>query len=163
RSAPTEAPLIPASEVATRRADLDTITLASGIRVILGPESRLRIPERRDSTVHDVYLEGEAFFDVVHDEKRPFRVHTRLGTAEDPGTSFAVTAYPDAANVTVVVSSGEVALRRAVDSPSLATLSAGDVARIDSAGAFTLTHKANTEAVFAAASGMLRLQGSSLR
>jgi transmembrane sensor len=159
----TEAPLIAASELATRRAELDTITLPSGIRVILGPESRLRIPERRDSAVHDVYLEGEAFFDVVHDEKRPFRVHTWLGTAEDLGTTFAVTAYPEAANLTVVVSSGKVALRRAVDSPPLATLSAGDVARVDSAGAFTLTRNANIHAVFAAAGGMLRLQGTALR
>jgi len=159
----TEAPLIAASELATRRAELDTITLATGIRVILGPESRLRIPGRRDSTVHDVYLEGEAFFDVRHDEKRPFRVHTRLGTAEDLGTRFAVTAYPEAPKLTVVVSSGEVTLRHADNSPPLATLSAGDVALVDSAGALTLTRNTDIDAAFAASGGMLRLRGTALR
>ena len=47
-------------------------------------------PENRE-----VYLEGEAFFDIVRDDKSPFMVHTGDKTITVLGTKFNVSAYRD--------------------------------------------------------------------
>src|SRR5206468_9531820 len=61
--------------------------------------------------VRDVYLDGEAFFEVAHDARRPFAVHTARAVARDLGTRFNVRAYRDAADVVVAVAEGAVALK----------------------------------------------------
>jgi transmembrane sensor len=42
----------------------------------------------------EVFLEGEAWFDVKHDKKKPFIVHTQENDITVLGTSFNVYAYP---------------------------------------------------------------------
>jgi transmembrane sensor len=170
----------PARELVTRRGQMATLDLADGTRVMLGAESRLRIPAGFGTVpraAREVQLEGEGFFEVVHDSTRPFRVRTRLGTAEDLGTEFVVTAYPETHGLRVAVASGEVALlrptvssgagrgrsRRPAASPPLVTLKRGDVARLDSAGTVTLTRDVDVAPLFAAARGELRLEKTPLR
>jgi transmembrane sensor len=164
----------PMREVTTRRGQMATLDLADGTHVVLGAESRLRIPARFGAAgvrAREVELEGEAFFEVVHDSTRPFRVRTPLGTAEDLGTEFAVTAYPETQGLRVAVASGEVALMRSAPArasrpgaiPALVTLRPGDVARLDAAGTVTLTRDVDVAPIFAAARGELRLERTPLR
>jgi transmembrane sensor len=137
----------PAREVVTRRGERAAFNLADGSRVILGAESRLSIPAayNRAGSARELHLEGQGYFVVTHDSQRPFRVNTSLGVAEDLGTEFVVTTYPEARGMRVVVASGRVALRQAAggrtpssDSLPLVTLSPGDLARLDSAGTATV-------------------------
>jgi transmembrane sensor len=58
----------------------------------------------------DVYLEGEAYFSVVHDAARPFVVHTAGGAVRDLGTRFGIHAYGDATRERVAVVEGVVAV-----------------------------------------------------
>ncbi|MBL8560274.1 MAG: FecR domain-containing protein [Hyphomonadaceae bacterium] len=51
--------------------------------------------------------EGEAFFDVAPDPKRPFLVRTPLGTLRVVGTSFSVRVGADAVHTTVVTGTVE--------------------------------------------------------
>jgi transmembrane sensor len=74
-----------------------------------------------------VYLEGQALFDVVHDDTRPFRVHMRRDVAEDIGTRFVVKSYAEDREDRVAVVEGVVALWHSRD-PVI--LDAGDVATI---------------------------------
>jgi len=60
----------------------------------------------------EVYLDGTAYFDVVHDSLRPFVVRTANAVARDVGTRFVVSAYPDAHATRVVVRDGAVAFGR---------------------------------------------------
>src|SRR5690242_10179020 len=74
----------------TRVGQIDTVRLADGSSVVLGPESRLAIGEGFGHKSREIRFEGQAFFDVVHDDARPFVVRTTSATLRDIGTTFSV-------------------------------------------------------------------------
>jgi ferric-dicitrate binding protein FerR (iron transport regulator) len=78
--------------------------------------SRLRESPGFNGDARDVWLDGEAYFEVVHDAAKPFRVHTARAVAQDLGTKFLVRAYAESPDVRVVVADGLVSLRRTRDS-----------------------------------------------
>ena len=120
---------VAAREVATPRGQRATIHLADGSVVTLAPASRLRESPAFNADARDVWLDGEAYFDVVHDSTKPFRVHTSRAVAQDLGTKFLVRAYAESPDVRVVVADGLVSLRRARDSAATrSTPSAADAA-----------------------------------
>lgn len=134
-------------EYVTPRGQRATFALADGTQVMLGPASTLRAP--RDFGAggrRDVYLEGEALFEVTHDEQRPFVVHAAHGVAEDLGTRFVVTAYPGDTAMRVVVEEGVVALRGSADSATVASapaeriLKPGDLGLVSRGGRITTAH-----------------------
>lgn len=85
------------------------IILDDGTRVALNAGSSLRYPVRFGRNIRQVEVRGEAFFDVAHDENRPFEVIDCFGNRiEDIGTSFNVKAYPDDAEHMVVLVDGEI-------------------------------------------------------
>ncbi len=51
-------------------------------------ESLLRYPTSFIGEKREVFLEGEAFFEVAKDAKHPFIVHTNRHSVEVLGTSF---------------------------------------------------------------------------
>jgi len=161
-------PDTPMREVVTHRGERAVLDLPDGSRVVVAADSRLRIPTvARLPAARDVFLEGQAFFHVAHDSSRPFRVHAANGIAEDLGTEFVVTAYPETRGMRVVVAAGAVALS-AVDAgraPSrpLVTLTRGDLARLDSAGTATLTRGIKLEPYVAWADGNLAFDSTRLR
>ena len=86
---------------------VDTLKLADGTSVVLGPSSRLRLEQnygRRDRTLT---LDGQAFFEVAHDDARPFVVRTASALLRDVGTAFSVEADRDL-GTRVAVTSGAV-------------------------------------------------------
>ena len=125
-------------EVTAAVAQQTRVTLGDGTQVVLNAGSRLRYTEDLGLGTRDVELDGEAYFDVVHDESRPFRVHARGSVAQDVGTRFVVRAYPEQSGVDVVVTDGAVSLHRDGASASPALVAAGQRGRIDSTGAVTV-------------------------
>ena len=84
------------------------IRLPDGSKVILNNKSKLEFPESfGDKDVREVYLTGEAYFDIQHDAK-PFIVHTGKIKTTVLGTAFNVKAYPDQNDITVTVTRGKV-------------------------------------------------------
>jgi transmembrane sensor len=121
--------------VATLAAELDTVDLPDGSRVILAPNSRLEYAVSPRIGPREIRLEGEALFEVMHDDERPFRVRTRRAVVEDLGTSFVVREYAADSRARVAVRSGAAALRTSDDSSTAAIdLRPGDGAYIDSVG-----------------------------
>src|SRR5699024_6146475 len=59
-------------EVVTKRAHQAELTFSDGTIVTLNAASRIRFPERFDTDVREVYLEGEAYFEVAHDAESAF-------------------------------------------------------------------------------------------
>jgi transmembrane sensor len=117
----------PPREYLTAPGQRAEITLRDGSRVILSVDTRLRVP--RDYGIRDrsVELEGEAYFVVRHDARRPMLVRTMYGIAEDLGTEFGVRAYRQDHDVQVTVREGAVAMRRPRDDgPAVLTLGPGD-------------------------------------
>ena len=72
-------------EFATSIGARDSVVLADGSRVILGPASHIVVRGREVELTT-----GEAFFVVVHNEKRPFTVRVGGAVIRDIGTEFSV-------------------------------------------------------------------------
>lgn len=86
------------------------IVLPDGSKVTLEPTSTLEYRRAFQEATRDVYLEGEAFFEVVPDKTRPFEVYTQKLITKVLGTSFTVVAYREHREVTVSVRSGKVSV-----------------------------------------------------
>ena len=70
-----------------------SLELPDGTVVWVNSESSLRFPEKFTSNRREVFLEGEAYFEVKKDANRPFYVHTEAGKVRVLGTAFNVCAY----------------------------------------------------------------------
>jgi len=92
--------------------------LLDGTEILLNADSRLRVPVRFAAGRRDVYLDGEAYFSVAHDEARPFVVHTGRSTIRDIGTQFGVHAYGNRAADRVAVIEGTVGATISADTTS---------------------------------------------
>lgn len=113
-------------------------TLPDGSRMTLAAGSRATWPRRFGRGDREVTLEGEGYFDVVHDTTQPFRVRVGENVAEDVGTRFVVRAWPEIGGVEVSVEEGAVALGRDKMQPTL--LAAGDRGRVTSDGRVSVEH-----------------------
>jgi ferric-dicitrate binding protein FerR (iron transport regulator) len=83
--------------ISTARGQQRELTLPDGTHVWLNAGSTLSYPMFFDVSKRSVELTGEAFFDVQHADKAPFLVHTGNITTTVLGTSFDISAYPQAA------------------------------------------------------------------
>lgn len=72
---------------------LDRITLPDGSTVLLNSSTTFRFPDRFSSKVREVYIDGEGYFDIVRDEKKPFIIHANQQTINVLGTKFNVMDY----------------------------------------------------------------------
>lgn len=99
----------------TLRGTKRIITLPDGTKVKLNSASNIEYPDAFSSGVREVFLEGEAFFEVVRDTNRPFIVHCRDLNTQVLGTSFNVRSYPDDAGVKVALVTGEVKITSDTD------------------------------------------------
>ena len=91
----TEQQAMQSNELATPRGGENTVILSDGTTVHLNAGSKLTYPVRFAGKRRLVALEGEAYFDVAADAKRPFVVRTHLGEITVLGTAFNVNAYTD--------------------------------------------------------------------
>jgi ferric-dicitrate binding protein FerR (iron transport regulator) len=84
------------------------LTLADGTGVWLNSDTRLRFPFPFAARAREVYLEGEAYFEVRRDEERPFIVRTGAGAVNVLGTSFNISAYPENSDMVTTLVEGSV-------------------------------------------------------
>ena len=86
------------------------VELPDGTRVTLNVASSIRYNARYGKDTRDVWLSGEAFFDVESDPECPFLIHAGDLDVRVTGTSFNVNAYPEDRQASVTVKSGKVAV-----------------------------------------------------
>lgn len=84
------------------------LTLADGTNVVLQANSKLDYPEKFLGNAREVILLGEAYFDVAHDAKKPFIIHTGRIRTTVLGTAFNIRALPDGKEIIVSVTRGKV-------------------------------------------------------
>ena len=88
-------------------------TLADGTMVWLNSSSRLTFPTRFTGDSREVLVEGEVYFDVKHDEVKPFIVEVEKDyTVQVLGTEFNIRAYGESSRATTLVK-GRVQVRGA--------------------------------------------------
>lgn len=86
------------------------LVLSDGTEVRLNASSRLHFPFHFGAAAREVTVEGEAYFRVAKEAKRPFIVHTRQADVQVLGTSFNINTYTPGSDKTALVE-GSVLLK----------------------------------------------------
>lgn len=88
------------------------IFLSDGTKVFLNAGSQLVYPENFTGKSREVFLIGEAFFDVKHDQEHPFIVRMNDLRIKVLGTRFNVSAYPADNVIETVLEDGRVSMKK---------------------------------------------------
>jgi ferric-dicitrate binding protein FerR (iron transport regulator) len=97
-------------EVYVPRGEKLQVLFQDGTRVWLNSDTRLKYPLEFKGNKREVKLEGEAYFVVHKNARKPFFVHTNSLSVKVTGTSFDVKAYKDENTVTTTLDEGKVSL-----------------------------------------------------
>lgn len=82
--------------------------LPDGSNIWLNASSTLRYPEEFEGDTREVYLEGEAFFDITSNSDKPFIIMANNTVTQVVGTSFSIRAVKKEPEVVVTVATGIV-------------------------------------------------------
>ncbi|MFD1141073.1 FecR family protein [Larkinella insperata] len=86
-----------------------TVKLEDGSRITLHPGSRINYPHPFRPGIREVHLEGDAFFEVAKNKKKPFVVYTGEVATKVVGTSFLIRSdQQNPQDVVVSVMTGKV-------------------------------------------------------
>jgi ferric-dicitrate binding protein FerR (iron transport regulator) len=92
------------------------LSLADGSTVALSPESSISYaPDFGKTATRDVYLSGEAFFQVAKNPNAPFKVFANEITTKVLGTSFTVRSFAKDATIKVAVHTGKVSVYKQLE------------------------------------------------
>lgn len=166
-----DAKLTAAPEVRTLGGQRTGLWLPDGSEVKLGPATTMRYAVAPRHGPRTIYLDGEAYFAVVHDAARPFTVYTAHGIVRDLGTRFGVHAYQADSVVEVAVREGKVALAAlqhgrsptAGAGPRQVVLAAHDVGTATAGGRVQAERGADVAMRLAWTDGRLELHAAPLR
>lgn len=84
------------------------VILPDGSKVFLNASSSLKYPVSFATKERKVELKGEAYFEISHNKKSPFRVIAKGQTVEVLGTHFNIMSYDDEKTVKTTLLSGSV-------------------------------------------------------
>lgn len=148
----------------THKGERSKIELADGTSISMAADTKLRVSSHFGESRRDVFLTGEALFDVAHDAARPFAVHVGDLVAQDLGTQFGVRAY-EGKKLQIVVAKGAVSLgidksrphAKLPDLPPI-KLSPGDLGQLDSTGQIQLEHGVDVTRYLGWSEGRLQYQ-----
>jgi ferric-dicitrate binding protein FerR (iron transport regulator) len=95
-------------KVVTAKGEKAQVTFTDGTKVILNVASSLRYPKTFSGDEREVYLDGEAYFEVAPEKDFPFVVHTQDARVKVLGTKFNIRAWKEDKQSLIGVSEGEV-------------------------------------------------------
>ncbi len=84
------------------------LTLEDGTHLTLNRGAQLIYPDRFTGDQREIFLTGEAYFDVAHDSKHPFVVRVGDLSIKVLGTKFNIESYPDSETITTTLLEGSV-------------------------------------------------------
>lgn len=85
------------------------MVLPDGSKIWLNADSKVKYPPSFTGHLREVYLSGEAFFEVTKNPQKPFVIHLNKGTVRVLGTSFNIRAYENEKVIETSVATGRVA------------------------------------------------------
>lgn len=88
------------------------LTLPDGSTVVLKANSKLDYTGNFSGKSREVILVGEAYFDIRHDENRPFIIHTGEVKTTVLGTAFNINANPQSRKIVIAVTRGKVKVEK---------------------------------------------------
>jgi ferric-dicitrate binding protein FerR (iron transport regulator) len=96
------------ASISSPRGQITSLTLFDGSVVWLNSESTIKYSSGFNTKKREVYVEGEAYFEVTHHEKKPFIVNLGNSQVKVHGTSFNVKAYPQSNRIETVLMEGKI-------------------------------------------------------
>lgn len=100
--------MVTMNEVSFIKGKRNSFTLPDGSEVVLIKQSKIRYPSNFNDGNRKIYLDGEAYLDIVHNKNSPFRVFIGEHQIEVLGTEFFVSAYSQNKFIQVDLVSGKV-------------------------------------------------------
>lgn len=89
--------------------EVKSVSLPDGSVAWLNAQSQMSYPEKFTNK-REVEIIGEVYFEVEHDEKNTFTVHSKYVNIEVYGTKFMVSTYNDNPNVSTCLFEGSIAM-----------------------------------------------------
>jgi transmembrane sensor len=86
------------------------VALTDGSKIWINSASQLKYPGSFNGKTREVYLSGEAYFDIQHDATKPFIIHTGKVVTTVLGTAFNIKEDNAAHTVVVTVTRGKVSV-----------------------------------------------------
>lgn len=100
--------LFGSEQVIAGTGEVKQVKLSDGSLVTLNANSSIRFKKVFSGNTRDVTLEGEAYFQVSPDKKKPFLIHSDELITKVVGTSFNIAAYRKLKDIKVTVATGSV-------------------------------------------------------
>ncbi len=151
----------------TPRGGLFRIILPDGTKVWLNAESSLKYPTTFSALERRVELTGEGFFEVAHDEQKPFYVLAGGNVyIKVLGTQFNVNAYHDESSIKTTLLQGVVAVSTGYgeDKAKRVILKPRQQARCkDPLSGITVENNVDVSGIIAWKNGAFNLEGASLQ
>ena len=94
--------------ITAQKGEKAEVVLPDGSNVWINSGSTLTYDRHFNGKERSVYLQGEAYFEVTENKKRPFIVHTKHITVQALGTSFNVRSYETDSLASAVLLEGKV-------------------------------------------------------
>ena len=94
--------------VAVERGQKANITLPDGSKVWLNSQSKLTYSTNFNIEERELQLDGEAYFEVAHNPKKPFIVRSNDISVRALGTAFGVKAYNEDRIISSILMKGKV-------------------------------------------------------
>ena len=135
------------------------LLLPDGTRVWLNASSSITYPTAfngPNGPGRTVTMIGEAYFEVVHRDRMPFKVRVRNREIEDLGTHFNVNAYGEGSSLKTTLLEGSVRVGRVVLQP-------GEQASVNDKGQVSVLKDADLEQAVAWKNGMFQFDHADLK
>ncbi len=132
-----------------------TLVLPDGSKVWLDAASSITYPTAFTGHDRSVTITGQAYFEVVHKTKQPFKVQANTVTIEDIGTAFNVNAYNDEPTVKTTLIEGAVKVNSTMLQP-------GEQASLDGQGKIAIYKDVDIDEVTAWKDGRFRFNSADI-
>lgn len=136
------------------------ITLPDGSKVWINAASSLKYPVAFVGNERKVEISGEAYFEIVKDATKPFKVQLNNMEVEVLGTHFNVNGYEDEESVKTTLLEGKVKVQAA---SGVKFLNPGQQAQIKSSGNISVTSDINLEEIVAWKDGNFQFENADIK
>lgn len=138
------------------------LKLSDGTKVWVNSGSKMIFPAVFKGKKREVFLEGEAIFEVAHNKKMPFLVKSKNQEIEVLGTVFNVSHYSEDSLMQTVLKSGSIRITYQEDPGKSFLIKPGTLSSFDRNSKKVGTEKVNPDDYFSWRNGFLTLNKSSL-
>ena len=139
------------------------VKLSDGTKVWINSGSKMVYPAVFKGNKREVFLEGEAIFEVAHNTQKPFMVKSSSQEIEVLGTVFNVSHYSDDEIMNTVLKSGSIKMTYMDDDESSFVMKPGTLSSFDKDAMAITVQQVDPDDYFSWREGFISLSNKSLQ